>query len=185
MIYRLMIVIVVMLVPTLKAQEPASVEGVRERIRELRSLMLEQKNAAELEWLYADLIENGASLKTAQSMVDQIATLASRRPVSFDRTRRRANAELATIDSDKAEAFFEEIQNFRRTMLERRATLIDERLRNKSGSGCLAGIIDCIEIVDRVDFDCIEEGLSLSYCSDLWLDNIGICEGLAEECGPN
>ena len=164
---------------------PAVGLAQEDQLEDLRQEMLKRKTTAELEWIQADLLELGASPEAVRSMVAQIAALGG--AVSFDRTRRRAGAELDGIDPAAALAFVEKVQTFKRDMLEQRGQWADSRsatTTTKAGSGCLAGVLDCIIRVDQIYLECIECGLSLSYCSDLWLDLIENCEDKLEECGP-
>ena len=83
------------------------------------------------------------------------------------------------------DAFVDRIRDFRRDMLQKRTRWIEDRAGDRGPGNCRAcldGVMDCIDTVDRIYNECIWEGLSMSYCLDLWSSLFDICESQADQC---
>lgn len=157
-----------------------------EALKALQQEIRERKLEAELSWLLADLIENGAIEAGALQLVEQIETLASGKSLSLERTRRNVANRLEVADSDPevGREFSKSVRDFNKDMLTRR---LERRLAAagfKAGSTCLRDVLDCISTVDTIYDNCLNAGLSWPYCMDLWLDLIGVCENIFDECAP-
>ncbi len=171
-------------------------QNARQAIEELKAEMIEARNAMELEWLHGDLVRRGITEAEALRMVEEIATIAPGRPLQFDHMRRNSQSGLDTGNPKKDAEFAAKHQDFRRwaiaVKLHLRFDIPREEMLavfanpdlDRSGSACLRGVLDCIEVIDRLYTECLDGGHGLEFCQQLWLDEIYICEDLANDCAP-
>ncbi len=178
--------IVVLWAPGAVAQEPTQDEAYQE-LKELRQAMQDFRQDAELQMLVVDLMERGVSEEAAVELAAKIAEVFGDRPIKIESPAFGNRAgELDGIDSEKAHALVDQICSFRRDMLEKKLHWMEDRADGSRGPGscrhCLNGVRDCIELVDTIYNNCIDSGLSLSYCLDLWLSLFGTCESQSDQC---
>ncbi len=157
-------------------------EAIKAVGEEMRAIRLEGHR----ESFRRQLLEHGMREETVDDYVEQVQRAFGGDPIVINR-QPYGSPDWGALEQDGALRIIEEVQTFYRWTLERKMESRMERFDNmgiplkRPCRGCIDGVEDCIDLVDRLFDICLENGGSLEMCQDQWLTLFNRCEELFEE----
>lgn len=191
--WALLLFAVGMLAMPAMSQEPS--EAYRAEIKALGEDMKAVSREGHRDRFRSLLVDRGFPTDRVDAYVERVQELFGDRPIVIKR-RPYGSVDYSEVDRETGIALFEKVQELYRWQL---STKVNSRVEQfeqsqESGSiplkipcpGCIDIVMDCVNLIDALYFDCIDSGASLSFCSDLWLTSFDICEDAFEEhCEQN